>query len=264
MWPFSLGGAFIKYPVALISDIHANLDAFQVVLEDISARGIKRVVCLGDTVGYGPNPRECLDLVMEHCEWMLMGNHDYAAMYEPTNFNIGAEAASYWTREQLEQETDREKRNRRWHFLGDLPFRQNFDFGLLAVHGSPRRPINEYIFADDINNSPVKMQQIFDRVERCCMVGHTHVQGVFTEEPDFYSPAEIGGVYEFRAGEKTVINVGSVGQPRDRDPRSGYAILHKEKVEFVRLEYNIDAVASKVQAIPALNDFFGQRLYEGR
>lgn len=256
--------ADLEFPLAVISDIHANLEALQAVLADIEEREIRSIICLGDTIGYGPNPRECIDRVMERCDWMLMGNHDFAAIYEPTNFNAGAEAAAFWTRGQFEAEPDPEARARRWNFLGNLPVRRTWGDGFMCVHGSPRRPINEYIFADDATTSPAKMSAVFDRVQRCCFVGHTHVQGVFTDEPDFYTPDELGGRYAITSREKCVINVGSVGQPRDRDPRSAYAVLHKQGVEFVRLEYDIDTVIKKIQAIPDLNDFFGQRLLEGR
>lgn len=253
----------ITPPIAVISDIHGNLEALDAVLADIDRRAIEDVICLGDNIGYGPNPREVLDRVMDRCRWSLMGNHDFAVLYEPTNFNAGAESAAFWTRRQLETDDDPEQRARRWEFLGSLLVRQTFD-GTLCVHGSPRRPINEYIFADDVTTAPTKMQQIFDRVDRCCLVGHTHVQGLFTDEPDFYSPGELNNTYQFNSWEKVVINVGSVGQPRDHDPRAGYAILHEDRIEFVRLEYDIAAVARKIEAIGELNDFFGQRLGEGR
>ncbi len=233
-------------------------------MADADGRGIKNIVCLGDIIGYGPNPRECLDMVIERCTWALMGNHDFAVLYEPTNFNAGAEAAAFWTRRQFELEPDINLRNRRWQFMGALAIRQNFLDGFMAVHGSPRRPINEYIFADDVTTAPSKLAQLFERVPKCCFVGHTHVQGVFTDEPDFYGPAELGYSYKFNNREKVLVNVGSVGQPRDRDPRSGYAILYDDHVDFVRIEYDIDAVVAKVEAVPELNDFFGQRLLEGR
>mgnify|MGYP001946589005 CR=1 FL=1 len=252
-------------PTAIISDIHGNIDALQVVMNDIAARGIERIVCLGDIIGYGPNPCECLDMVMERCEWSLMGNHDFAVLYEPTSFNTSAEQAAFWTRRQLELEPDPIKRRRRWEFLGNLKIRERQD-GSLWVHASPRRPINEYIFPDDVITAPAKMQQIFDRIERRCFVGHTHVTGVFTDEPDFYPPADLGAnaTYKFREGEKCIINPGSVGQPRDRDQRASYAILHDDRVEFVRLEYDVYAVVDKVTRIPELSDFLGMRLLEGR
>lgn len=254
----------MSYPIAIISDIHANLEALTAVLADIDQRGIRRIVCLGDTVGYGPNPRQCLDRVIDRCQWALMGNHDYAVLYEPTNFNAGAEAASFWTRRQLETEPDHDARSRRWNFLGSLKPSRTFDDGFSAAHGSPRRPINEYIFADDVTGSPAKMTQIFERVQHCCFVGHTHVQGLFTDEPDFYPPSELGGQYQLKVTERVVVNAGSVGQPRDRDPRSGYVILHGTRIEFIRVAYDIPATVAKILAVPELNDFFGQRLIEGR
>ena len=251
------------YPFAVISDVHANLEALTVVLADIDARGIKTIICLGDNIGYGPNPRECLDMVINRCQWSLMGNHDFAVLYEPTNFNAGAEAAAFWTRRQLETEPDPQVRRKRWEFLGALRIRENYR-NILCVHGSPRRPINEYIFADDVVTAPTKMAQIFDRFEQYCMVGHSHVQGLFTDEPDFYSPSELGYEYSFTEDEKVVINVGSVGQPRDRDPRAAYTIVHPKKVEFVRLEYDVHSVVRKVESISELNDFLGYRLLDGR
>lgn len=248
---------------AVISDIHANLEALEVVLAHIDTQKVDRIVCLGDILGYGPNPVECVDLVAERCEWALMGNHDFGALYEPTNFNQAAEQAAYWTRAQFEKEADAAKAAKRWEFLGKLRVRVN-DGLFLCVHGSPRRPINEYLFPEDAINSPVKMQQIFERVEKYCLVGHTHVPGVFTDEPDFYPPDDLQGQYKLNNGEKAIINPGSVGQPRDLDPRSSYAIVNDDHVEFFRLEYDIDSVVNKIHDIPELSDWLGERLREGR
>lgn len=257
-------------PVAVISDIHANAAALRAVLADIDARGISRVLCLGDIVGYGPDPLECVDLVRQRCEWSLMGNHDFAVLYEPTNFNPGAESSAFWTRQQFAREPDAQRRAQRYDFLSRLRVRvvdvvPHSGLPLLAVHGSPRRPINEYIFQDDALNSPEKMAAIFERVERLCLVGHTHVPGVFTDEPDFYPPTELGDdcSYRFVPDEKAIINVGSVGQPRDRDPRACYVILHSDRAQFVRVPYDIDATASRIREIPELSDWLGERLYEG-
>lgn len=250
-------------PIAVISDVHGNLEALQTVLADINQRGLTDIICLGDNIGYGPNPREVLDLLIGRCRWSLLGNHDFAVLYEPTNFNAGAESAAFWTRRQLETEPDAERRAARWRFLGAMQVRQSFN-GTLCVHGSPRRPINEYVYADDVATAPTKMQQIFDRIDRCCLVGHTHVQGLFTDEPDFYSPDELNYTYQFNSWEKVMINVGSVGQPRDRDPRAAYAVLHEDRIDFVRLEYDVQAVVERIRGIDEINDFFGQRLIEGR
>ena len=247
---------------AIISDIHSNLEALSVVFEDIDKRGITEILCLGDVVGYGPNPRECLDLVALRCATVLMGNHDFAVFYEPYNFNTGAETASYWTRRCFEQEPDPVLRAKRWKFLGSLPPRVKTD-RYLALHASPRRPINEYIFPDDIYTNPGKFVSMFERVERLCFVGHTHVPGVFLEGPDFYTPDELDYRFEI-TDEKAIINVGSVGQPRDRDPRTSYVVVDENAVEFVRLDYDVNATVQKFQAIPDLDSFLAARLVDGR
>ncbi|XAM01373.1 metallophosphoesterase family protein [Phycisphaeraceae bacterium D3-23] len=248
---------------AIISDIHGNIDALNVVIADIEARGVDRIVCLGDIIGYGPNPLECLDTVIDKCDFAMMGNHDFAVLYEPTSFNTTAEAAAFWTRKQFEEEPDADMRRKRYEYLGNLLVRK-WEEGTLYVHASPRRPINEYIFPDDVVSAPNKMSSIFDRITERCFVGHTHVTGVFTDEPDFYPPADLGGAYKWGTDDKAIVNPGSVGQPRDRDPRASYAIMTDEQVEFVRLEYDVNAVVEKVKAIDDLSDFLGQRLVEGR
>ncbi len=249
-------------PLAIISDIHANLEALSATLQEIRRRQITRICCLGDVIGYGPNPRECLDLVLESCEFTLMGNHDFAIFYEPCNFNTAAENAAYWTRSQLETDPDRPRRNRRWRYLGTMPIRM-VDGRFLAVHGSPRRPINEYIFPDDAYSAVQKLEAIFERFEHLCFVGHTHVPGVFVPQPDFYPPEDLQHEYRITPDEKAIINVGSVGQPRDRNPRASFAILHPQRVEFVRVDYDVNTTVEKVRSIDALDNFLGQRLLEG-
>jgi diadenosine tetraphosphatase ApaH/serine/threonine PP2A family protein phosphatase len=248
--------------LAIVSDIHGNLEALTAVLAEIDRRGITDILCLGDVIGYGPNPLECLDLVMQRSKTCLMGNHDFAVFYEPYNFNTGAESASYWTRQQLEDEPDRAKRDARWTYLGGLSVRYK-DNRFLATHASPRRPVNEYIFPDDIYTNAGKFVTLFERVERLCFVGHTHVPGLFLEGPDFYSPDELDYRYEI-GDDKAIINVGSVGQPRDRDPRSSFVVLTDTTVEFVRVAYDIQTTVKKVAAVKELDDFLGTRLMDGR
>src|SRR3954471_4841392 len=247
---------------AIVSDIHGNLEAFTVVLDEVERRGITEIICLGDVVGYGPNPMECLDLVIERCKTSLMGNHDFAVFYEPFNFNSGAEQACFWTRGQFENDPDTERRANRWKFLGNLPARVRTN-DYVAVHASPRRPVNEYIFPDDIYTNPSKFVSIFERFDKLCFVGHTHVPGVFLEGPDFYSPDELDYKFEL-TDEKAVVNVGSVGQPRDRDPRASFVVVTDKAVEFVRVPYDVDATVKKVEAIPELDNFLGTRLLDGR
>ena len=256
-------------PTAVISDSHGNAEALRQVLADIDARGIDRIISLGDIIGYGPDPLECVDIVRRRCAWSLMGNHDFGVLYEPTNFNPSAESAAFWTRDQFDAETDEKLPAERYEFLGHLRVRvvepaPDGDTPILAVHGSPRRPINEYIFEEDARNAPDKMESLFERVDRIARVGHTHVPGVFTDEPDCYPPSELGdSTYKFLDDEKAIINVGSVGQPRDMDARASYAILHADRMEFVRVEYDIARTPDRTKAIPQLTDSLGERLYEG-
>ncbi len=256
---------------AIVSDIHSNLEALTTVLDDIKKRGIDTIYCLGDVVGYGPNPIECLDLIIKKTKWCVLGNHDYATLYEPTNFNFGAEQASFWTRNILETREDSKQNNKRWEFLGHLPMRHTIKMPLDSneatidfVHASPRRPINEYIFPDDVYTNPAKVKTLFDKIEHLCFVGHTHMPGVFLDEPDFYLPDELGGVYPIVQDEKAIVNIGSVGQPRDRDNRASYAFVMDEKVHFVRLEYDYKTTMKKILDTGLLDSFHAERLQEGR
>jgi predicted phosphodiesterase len=256
---------------AIISDIHSNIEALTTVLDDIEQRGISTIYCLGDVVGYASNPKECMDLVIERTSLSVLGNHDYAVLYEPTNFNYGAEQASYWTREQLEQEEDEEKRDKRWKYLGSQKMRCTKEQKLGTVkahvdyvHASPRRPINEYVFPDDVYSTPGKLTTLFERVKHICFIGHTHLPGVFLDDPDFYTPDELGGKYPIVEHERAIINVGSVGQPRDRDNRASYVFVEENKVNFVRLEYDFETTAKKIYETDRLDDFEGDRLFDGR
>jgi predicted phosphodiesterase len=246
---------------ALISDIHSNLEALQAVLADINAQGITEIYCLGDIIGYGPSPRECIDLIMK-CDVCILGNHDQGALFDPVGFNSGAERAIFWTRQQLENPAGNPADNaRRWDFLGELP-RNRRENGFLFVHGSARNPLNEYVFPEDVYNQK-KMEKIFGLIERHCFQGHTHVPGVFTQTMSFYSPEEIG--YEYRlTDEKTMVNVGSVGQPRDSDPRACYVVLEDGVVRFRRVEYEVEKTIQKIYNTPELDRFLGDRLRDGR
>ena len=249
---------------ALISDIHGNFEALQTVLADIREQQISRICCLGDIVGYGPNPRECLDAVIRSCDITILGNHDEATLFDPDGFNPVALQAVYWTRDQLEQVGgDATQANTRWDFLGELP-RQHSEDNILFVHGSAREPTNEYVFPEDVYKRP-KLEAIFNRVTQYCFQGHTHIPGVFTHDFDFISPDECD--YEFQLGaEKALINVGSVGQPRDEDPRSCYTIFDSEtnQLQFRRLSYDNNETARKIYSIEQLHNSLGDRLKAGR
>ncbi len=244
---------------AIISDIHGNLEALQAVLEDIASQDIRRIYCLGDVVGYGPNPRECLDLCLQF-EVCLLGNHDNGALFDPGGFSSGAERAIFWTRRMLEDVSD-PAAERRWKFLARLP-RTHRDNGTMFVHGSPRNPLSEYVFPEDANNVN-KMARIFSFIDRVCFHGHTHVPGVFTETGKFYSPRELGNEIRIES-TRLLVNVGSVGQPRDNDPRACYVVLEGDRINFRRVTYPNEQTRQKILAIPELDNFLGDRLLEGR
>lgn len=247
---------------ALISDVHANLEALTAVLEDIRGQGITEIYCLGDIVGYGPNPCECLDEVIKSSRVTILGNHDQATLFDPDGFNPVALQAVYWTREQLESDNGSPSQiNKRWDFLGELP-RTHTDGDFLFVHGSPREPTNEYVFPEDVYNQR-KMDALFSRVERYCFQGHTHIPGIFTIDREFLTPEDIN--YKFRLGdEQIMINVGSVGQPRDNDPRGCYVVIEDSILTYRRVEYDVDRTAQKIYDIPDLDDMLGDRLRSGR
>jgi len=246
---------------AIISDVHGNLEAFENVLADIDECGISDIVCLGDTIGYGPNPRECIDLVTR-CQVCILGNHDQGALFDPEGFSSGAERAIFWTRDQLEcPNGDPAQVARRWDFISELP-RNHSEGPMLFVHGSPRNPLNEYVFPEDIYNVR-KIEKLFSLVQGCSFQGHTHVPGVFTERCQFLRPDQLGDGY-LLGQEKAMVNVGSVGQPRDGDPRACYVVLEENRVTFRRVDYPIEKTAEKIYAIDELDDFLGDRLREGR
>ncbi len=245
---------------AVLSDIHGNLEALQSVLSDIQTQQVDRIFCLGDVVGYGPNPRECVDIVRRF-DLCILGNHDQAALFDPEGFSHGAEQAIFWTRRQLETGEDRDEALARWHFLCGLP-RTYSEGDRLFVHGSARNPLCEYVFPEDIYN-PKKLEKIFSLISGVCFQGHTHVPGVFFESAQFMQPSEFeGGVYQL-GSEKAMINVGSVGQPRDGDPRSSYVILDEQSVEFRRVSYPVEVTAGKIYEIEDLDNAQGDRLLQG-
>ncbi len=248
---------------ALISDIHGNLEALQAVLADIKSQNVREIICLGDIIGYGPNPNECLDLVMNHCRVTILGNHDQAALFDPDGFNPAALQAIYWTRDQLDRGPGTQADiNRRWDFLGELP-RSHRDGKLLMVHGSPRDPTNEYVFPEYVFDQR-KIEILFGKVEQYCFQGHTHQPGVFTPDCDFTTPAQCDYRWPL-SDQKLMVNVGSVGQPRDGDPRSCYVVVDDEQktVFFRRVEYDIESTVKKIFAEAQLADMLGERLRHG-
>ncbi|MBM4019116.1 MAG: metallophosphoesterase family protein [Planctomycetes bacterium] len=246
---------------AIISDIHGNLEALEAVRADIAEKKVEAVFCLGDVVGYGPDPKACLDRAVEF-DFTIMGNHDHAVFMEPTGFNTSAEQAVFWTRKVLDGEPEEKLRRSRLEFLAGMDEFRDRD-SILFVHGSPRRPMHEYLFPDEGEANLTRLAESFDLVKHVCLVGHTHLPGVFTETMEFFTPAQVGHKYAV-ADRKVIINVGSVGQPRDLDPRACYVTVDGRDIRWHRVEYNYKTTMEKILATRELDEFLAARLAEGR
>jgi diadenosine tetraphosphatase ApaH/serine/threonine PP2A family protein phosphatase len=253
--------------LAFLSDVHGNATAFQAVLEDIRERGIPTIVNMGDIIGYGPDPELCIDLAMEACDICLCGNHEYAVIYDAEGFNPVARSAVEFVRERLAPRGDEQdtQRARRWQFIQSLP--PTAEFGdVVAVHGSPRHPVMEYVLPSDPELDPLKLDEIFESMShRLAFVGHTHFPGIVTEKAEvFLTTEELGGVYELENDERLIVNVGSVGQPRDRDARACYVEYDGRTIHFRRVEYDIETTVRKIQESGRLHESLGARLREGK
>ena len=249
---------------AVISDIHGNYEALMMVFQHIKEQSADEIICLGDIIGYGPDPVKCLDQVMENCQLTILGNHDQAAIFDPEGFNPVAMKAIFWTRDQLENDNaNLAKSDRRWDFLGELP-RRHDEGKYLFVHGSPRDPTNEYVFPEHIYEKS-RMQMLMKRFEQYCFQGHTHIPGIFTESGSFLEPRQQDNFFRLTT-DKCMINVGSVGQPRDEDPRACYIILDTDEntVRYHRVEYDVESTRQKIHAISDLDNMLGDRLLTGR
>lgn len=248
---------------AFISDIHANLEALDAVFQDIDCKGFEEILCLGDVVGYGPDPVACADLVRKRCRVTIMGNHDEALVKGAWGFNEMARLAMEWTRKQLRPSILRPGSRQRWEFLASLPLRYEWE-GLLLVHGSPREPTTEYILPRSAEwPLPGMFQELFSTFKSVCLVGHTHIPGVFDETPRFIPQKEVGESFRF-LDKKLIINVGSVGQPRDQDWRACYLSRESDgSFRFHRVEYPVETTQRKIRAVPELDNRLGDRLSAG-
>jgi predicted phosphodiesterase len=226
----------MKY--AVLADIHSNLTALQAVLLDIERRGgVDEMWCLGDIVGYGPDPNQCIEIIQRQCSICLAGNHDWAAIakLELTNFNPEAAEAARWTSRQLQPEGIQ--------YLEGLPLtKQNGDFTL--VHGSPRDPIWEYVL------SATQAQENIEFFKTpYCMIGHSHIPSLFECGKSCSARRLTAGTVIELADKRLIINAGSVGQPRDGDPRASYAVYDNEPGEITlhRVRYDILSTQERMQ-----------------
>ncbi len=247
---------------AFISDVHANLEALQAVLADIRQRGFEDVYCLGDVVGYGPDPIAVTDIIRKTCKVTIRGNHDDALVSGAWGFNQAARDAVEWSRRQLRPNFLRRGARARWSFLANLPLRHEWE-GCLLVHGSPRDPVSEYILPRDARwfaSSPYA--DLFERFATVCLVGHTHIAGVFWENRDFVPERELNGGFRYES-TKMIVNVGSVGQPRDGNWRACYLSVEDGIFRYHRVEYPVAVTQDKIRSIPRLDKRLADRLAEG-
>ena len=226
----------MKY--GIISDIHGNLGALEVALRALEKLNIDRLVCLGDIVGYGPQPNECVRLVFENADIIIAGNHDHAALGKSpdTNFNQYARAALDWTRDVL---TDEAVEN-----LMKVPLKQS-ENGLLFVHSTPKNP--EYW-----NYIPSLIEAYsafinFD--EQICFVGHSHIPVVYHLDSVQKIQIAFTTKFETMPEKRYIINVGSVGQPRDADSRAALGVFDAEskKYRLLRKRYSIFDTQTKMR-----------------
>jgi diadenosine tetraphosphatase ApaH/serine/threonine PP2A family protein phosphatase len=237
---------------AIVSDIHGNLEALETVLADLDAQGVEAVACLGDFVGYGASPNECIERTRPRIEVAVAGNHDLAACgkLKLGYFNPDAAAAARWTDSTLTPE-HRE-------YLAALPLMVEWR-GTRLVHASPSDPSNwNYVLSPQDAAEEMKSYD-----EALCFIGHSHFPGTFVQDGKSikYSRLEFISMV---AGHRYLVNVPSVGQPRDGDPRAGY-LLHdtvEETLRHVRLPYDIAAAQARILGA-GLPPFLANRLQWG-
>jgi predicted phosphodiesterase len=250
--------------IAILSDVHANLEALTAVWQDLTQRGIQRVFFLGDIVGYGPNPAEVLDFI-KNFEFCLLGNHDEACLNGPSQrFNAAAAGSAWWTRKQIcpseikgvfLRPGEFQRRCAQWEYLLQL---------------KPVRTVGEMFFVHDTPANPGSGNYVLSRAEadagfkahpqiRAFFFGHSHVPGVWTEKA--YFGAEPGRKFDFK--QRVMVNVGSVGQPRDKDPRACYVILEPDGFRFFRVPYDLAKTQEKIRNIPEVDPKLAERLAKG-
>ncbi len=228
---------------AVLSDVHGNLEALSAVLADAASEGALGILCLGDAVGYGADPAPCIELLGERSSLMVAGNHEHGAvgLLDVGWFNAAARAAALWTRDRLGADHQ--------DFLTGLPLASTHGEAT-CVHASPRRP-EEW---DYLLSAEDGFQAFGDFATRLCFVGHSHRPGVWSlgssgpAYEDLAGPAFHDRRIPFHDGRRYIINVGSVGQPRDRDPRAAYVLWDEDErsVTLRRVTYDHKAAAAKI------------------
>lgn len=250
--------------IAILSDIHANKEAFLHVLDDLQNASVDRIVCLGDLIGYGPDPCETLDLARRVFSFCLKGNHEHAVLFDDVEkFSETAKISTRWTKERVRNnEKSSDDNPSRWSYLTDLREWRHEDQRLF-VHATPAEPLRQYLTPEDTENAQ-KMEEVFDRVTNVSFGGHTHVPGVFEAGDDrFLEPDAINRRYTLN-DQKAHVNVGSVGQPRDGNPDACYVIVDGEDIHFRRVAYDVTKTANKIFEHDVLPDTLGEQILHGK
>ncbi|RMH61744.1 MAG: metallophosphoesterase [Calditrichaeota bacterium] len=235
--------------IAVLSDIHANLEALQAVLDYTHTHQVEKLYCLGDCVGYGPDPDACVTLLREKADAIVMGNHDYAAvgLADIRYFNAYARFAIEWTRAQLSPEN--------LNYLKKLPFTRE-EGDILLVHASPKNPSHwDYVLTQE-----EARQQFKSFRQEICFIGHSHMPVIFTPSAYYHTGSII-----LEQGEQYIVNVGSVGQPRDGDPRACFVIYDSDKhaLEYIRVQYDVEKTSQKIKETD-LPEYLAERILYGQ
>jgi diadenosine tetraphosphatase ApaH/serine/threonine PP2A family protein phosphatase len=240
--------------IALVSDIHSNFVALEAVLEALPP--YDELWCLGDTIGYGPRPNECLAAVRDRATHVLTGNHDLASLGEISldNFNSLARDANLWNNEQLKPDLRTYLRERRGLLVAN---------DTTLAHASPRDPIWEYIL--DVDTALDNLEHFSTQV---CLVGHSHVPLIFAYDAQHrvrFAHAPAGSSVTLEPGTRYIFNPGSVGQPRDGNPDAAYALWDTEHrtIRFERVSYDIGKTQQQMREA-RLPELLAERLEYGR
>jgi diadenosine tetraphosphatase ApaH/serine/threonine PP2A family protein phosphatase len=241
--------------IVLVSDIHSNAVALDAVLAALPA--YDELWCLGDTIGYGPEPNRCLEQMRKRARYALTGNHDLACLglVSLADFNALARTANEWNNQQLEPELRA--------YLQELPAQLPLPPHVTLAHASPRDPIWEYVL--DAETAQANLNHFETPL---CLVGHTHVPTIFIQHANGkieLRRGRAGEIVHLKPNARYIINPGSVGQPRDGDPRAAYAIwdTKAQTIRFNRVEYDIEATQRKMLTA-GLPDLLAERLLFGR
>ncbi len=238
----------------IFSDIHSNLEALTSVLDSMGTRGVERRVCLGDAVGYGASPNECVKVIREKSHVTLLGNHDSVALGRESseNFNFYARKAIEWTKDTISGDTR--------DFLDKLPYVVD-EPPLTFVHASPRSPVDWYYITSF--DDAIDAFSFFS--EKICFVGHTHMPSIviMENEQSFWVSETLS--HKVLPNQRVLVNVGSVGQPRDRIPLASWCLCDTTEMtlEIVRIPYDIAKTQEQMRKFD-FAEFLINRLAEGR